>query len=87
MDGAENQSARTPGDEHWALRLAGSQDDANPELWARNVRDEGFSLGRLMGALDRRRWLALTVFVALLAPAAAWVWTLTPRNRGTMLLL
>ncbi|MCB1018500.1 MAG: hypothetical protein KDC27_01165, partial [Acidobacteria bacterium] len=56
-------------------------------MWARNVRAEGLSLGRLAGALDRRRWLALGVFVALLAPAAAWVAMIGPRYLGSMRLL
>ena len=60
----------------WRLRLAGGQEDGNPSLWSPQARSRGAA--GLASLMARCSWLMLAVFVAALAPAAAWVLSLKP---------
>lgn len=67
----------------WTLRLAGPQDDSNESLWAPHSRTSGFGPGGVAGVVARNRRLAAAVFLAVLLPAAAWIWTLESAHEAT----
>ena len=70
----------------WTLRLAGSQDNANPNLWAPHARATGYGPRRLAGIAWRRRWLVLGVFAVVFLPAAALVRAIKPSYEASLLL-
>ncbi len=67
----------------WALRLAGPPDDSNESLWAPYARSNGYGPSEIAGILSRCRGLALPVFVAILAPAAIWIWSMQPNYEAS----
>ena len=82
------ESQRNPRDGRapaWTVRLAGSQEDLTPGLWARDARTTG--IGRFPGMFSRCSGLILAVFGVTLAATACAVWMMQPEYEATLRLV